>query len=101
MRAKPSAPPAPAATWRFSSTVMPASMRRPSGTSTSPRRTRSCDEIRVMSAPSKRTWPPRTGKIPASAISSVVLPAPFAPTIAHSVPSRSASETSCKTSMLP
>jgi uncharacterized membrane protein len=54
-----------------------------------------------MSVPANSTDPARAGSRPASVISSVVFPAPFAPTIAQSVPSSSAIATSWRMSMLP
>src|SRR5215470_15393547 len=44
-----------------------------------PARARRSDDQRVMSAPSNITRPPRTGKSPITALSSVVLPTPLRP----------------------
>ncbi len=62
-------------------------MRRPSGTSEMPSSTRACGGSRPISSPSNRTSPDVTGTLPATAPSSVDLPAPFAPMIASVSPS--------------
>jgi hypothetical protein len=55
----------------------------------------------VTSSPSSRTEPARFAMIAEIASSSVVFPAPFAPTMAQRVPRSSATLTSCKTSIEP
>src|SRR3954447_7512570 len=51
----------------------------------------------ATSTPSKRTHPASAGCTPARASSSVVLPAPLAPTIATSSPGSNEKDTSCRT----
>jgi len=86
---------------KFSSTVRRGNKRRPSGTSAMPRSTtRSAGRPRIE-RPSKSTSPPAGASRPASARSSVLLPAPLAPIKAtHSAASTSKS-TPCSTSTLP
>ena len=73
----------------FSSAVRLPNSLRPSGTSTTPDRARWWSGCPVMSVPSS-VMPPRHGRsAPAIVISSVVLPAPFAPTRATVSPAAS------------
>ncbi len=83
----------PPAMLRFSSTVRPGKSRLPSGTSAIPSPTRLCAGIRVMSTPSKKTVPAEGRCAPAITRSSVVLPAPLAPTRARVSPSSTLSDT--------
>ena len=55
----------------------------------------------LMSAPASLTLPDRARTIREIVSSSVVLPAPFAPTIAQSVPWRTRALTPCSTSLRP
>ena len=64
---------------RFSSTVSSAKMRRPSGTSATPRRAMSSGRRPTSDVPSSRTSPPVTGAAPMIACSVDDLPAPFGP----------------------
>ena len=64
---------------RFSRTVMPGKIPRPSGDWLSPTSTRSCAGTCVISLPSKTTRPARTFRRPDSVFIVVVLPAPLAP----------------------
>src|SRR3954447_14212370 len=72
---------------RFSRTVMPGKMPRPSGDWETPRTTRRSARSRVMSFPSNRIVPRATGRRPEIARMVVVLPAPFAPISATISPS--------------
>ena len=65
--------------WRFSITVMRGKMRRPSGAWARPRRTIACVGSRVMSSPRNSMRPCEARGLPQIDISSVDLPAPFAP----------------------
>jgi hypothetical protein len=75
-----------AAISRFSRMLSRVKMFSVCGTKPSPRRTRSCGEAPVISAPSSRTVPPITGTSPITALISVDLPAPFGPRIASVSP---------------
>src|SRR5215471_9635056 len=59
-----------------------------------PRRERRSDDSRVTSSPSNVTLPADAARSPESTLMSVVLPAPFGPTTACSLPRSSAIETS-------
>src|SRR5262249_15836116 len=61
--------------------------RRPSGTCTMPRPTRSCAGMRVRSSPVKVTLPARAARVPEITRRVVVLPAALAPTRARISPS--------------
>src|SRR5690606_23282129 len=64
---------------RFSCTVISGNTRRPSGTWDSPRETRFCGVVEVMSAPSRVMVPDVGFFSPDTERSVVVLPAPLAP----------------------
>jgi hypothetical protein len=72
---------------RFSSTVMPGKIPRPSGAWQMPSATRLSARIFVMSRPSNRIAPDAIGRRPDTARMVVVLPAPLAPTSATISPS--------------
>src|SRR6266511_2439926 len=72
---------------RFSCTVMPGKMPRPSGAWLMPRTTRRSARSFVMSSPAKRMRPDATGRMPEIARIVVDLPAPFAPIRATTSPS--------------
>jgi hypothetical protein len=63
--------------------------RRFSGTVAMPISTMRCGDSPTSSLPSKRIEPPNGRTSPAIALSSVVLPAPFAPRMATASPARS------------
>ena len=63
---------------RLSATVISANSSRRSGTRHSPCATRASTSVCVMDTPSYRTSP-RAGNSPITALSRVVLPAPFGP----------------------
>ena len=77
---------AAAPTWMFSSTVRLPKSLRPSGTRAMPREIRRYGGAAVMSEPSYRTRPDAAACAPAIVRSSVVLPAPLAPTSAVAPP---------------
>ena len=85
----------------FSVTVMPGKTPRPSGAWIRPSVTRLCALMPVMSRPSNHTEPADSGRSPESARIIVVLPAPFAPSIVTSSPSRTTMETPCSASIRP
>ena len=85
----------------MSSTDIGPNTWRPSGTWQMPERTRWSALARVMSAPPKRMLPPLTGCTPEMARSSVVLPAPLAPTSATSWPLRTSMSMPCSAWMRP
>ncbi|MCY1460239.1 hypothetical protein D9M71_777840 [compost metagenome] len=64
---------------RFSATVRSLKTRRPSGEMAMPLRMMWCVSLWVMSSPSKVIVPCFARGLPQTVISSVVLPAPFAP----------------------
>ena len=71
---------------RFSSTVSSLITPRPSGTCAMPRRTSCSTGVPRSSSPASTTWPAVGRIMPESVRSSVVLPAPLAPTTAAIVP---------------
>ena len=74
---------------------------RPCGTYPMPRRARSCDFMRVISVPLKRTVPLRGGLSPMMLRRSVVLPAPLRPSTPISPAGSSSSETLCRMWLVP
>ena len=84
------------ATVRFSSTVRPGNTRRPSGTWASPKRTRASTPSPARLRPSSRMSPWRGRMRPEMLRSSVVFPAPFAPSSATTSPARTLSSTALK-----
>ena len=86
---------------RFSSTVMPPNNCRRSGTCTRPSRTIAAVDWRRTDLPSRRMSPAATGTSPITVLSSVLLPAPFAPISATISPARTLKLTSCSTSVRP
>src|SRR3972149_5677495 len=86
---------------RWSSTGSGPKRRRPSGTSASPRRAISAVWSRVMSSPPRRTAPACLGRRPHTALTSVVLPAPFAPSSATISPGATRSDTRRRAWILP
>ena len=86
---------------RFSFTVRFKKMPRPSGAWASPRATMSCGMRRVSSSPLKRTEPALGRSMREMARRVVVLPAPFAPMSATTLPSGTSSETPRSASMTP
>jgi len=86
---------------RFSRTVMPGKHPRPSGDWLSPIFTRSYGGRLVMSLPSNRIRPARTGRRPEIVFRVVVLPAPLAPISVVIVPSSTPNEMSRIASMCP
>src|SRR5262245_24570029 len=86
---------------RFSSTLMPGKMPRPSGAWQIPSATRRSARILVMSRPSNRTAPAAIGRRPETARMVVVLPAPFAPTSATFSPSLTSRLMPCSAWMRP
>ena len=72
---------------RFFCTDIYGNRCRPSGASTSPRRTMSAVDAPVMSSPRKRMLPAAAGTMPTMALSVVDLPAPLAPTSVTMPPS--------------
>ena len=64
---------------RFSRTVIPGKIPRPSGTWEMPRSTRLCAGILLISTPSNVIDPLETGRRPEMVLRIVVLPAPLAP----------------------
>ena len=87
--------------WRFSSTVMRASIPRPSGTWTTRRRTIWCTGRPTRSSPPKRTAPWRGRTTPEIARNSVVFPAPLAPISATTAASGTARLTPCTARIFP
>src|SRR6185437_2342010 len=86
---------------RFSITVMPGKMPRPSGDWHSPRRTRRSARSLEMSSPSNRIRPLLSGRSPEMARMVVVLPAPLAPISATTSPSSMPIEMPCSASIRP
>src|SRR5215211_5224751 len=86
---------------RFSSTVMPGKMPRPSGAWQMPRMTRRSGRSRVRSLPLKRIFPEATGRRPEMARMVVVLPAPLAPMSATTSPSSTCRVMPCRAWMRP
>src|SRR5689334_4988786 len=86
---------------RFSWTVMPGKMPRPSGAWQIPRTTRRSARSREMSSPSKVIVPVDSGRMPEMTRIVVVLPAPFAPMRVTISPSSTVSEISESASMRP
>ena len=76
---------------RFSSTVMLPNSCRRSGTWTSPSRTIAAVDRRRTDLPARRISPAVTGTSPITVLSSVLLPAPFAPISATISPARTSS----------
>ena len=98
----PSAPrPARAVAIRFSRTVRLGKICRPSGTSPSPRRARSCAGRRVISAPSSMMRPPRAAISPVMAFTVVVLPMPLRPSSETASPAPMSRSTPCSTCPAP
>jgi hypothetical protein len=62
-----------------------------------PRCGRRCGGTARRSWPSKRIEPDIAGTVPESVLNSVVLPAPFGPTIETNSPAPTSIETSCST----
>ena len=67
---------------------------RPSGTCAMPSRARACDGRPAMFSPRYSIRPPAGTTPPPMALSSVVLPAPFGPTMVTNSPSPTSRETS-------
>ena len=89
------------ATSRFSRTVRPGKMRRPSGTWARPRLTRLSAELLASGSPSKRIAPDLGRCRPEMVLSKVVLPAPLAPSNATTSPWPTSSEMPCSASIAP
>ncbi len=73
----------------------------PSGTCATPQRAMSSGRRPVTSWPPTSTWPRRGRSTPLIVRSSVVLPAPFAPSTAVMVAARAEIETPCRASTPP
>src|SRR5260370_31777335 len=86
---------------RLSSTDRAGKMPRPSGTSEMPRRATRSPRMRVMSRPSKLTFPDDGRSRPPTARSSVVLPAPLGPSRATISPASTCSEASTTAAIWP
>ena len=86
---------------RFSITVMPGKIPRPSGACEMPRTTRMCAFILVMSSPSKRIDPFDGFRMPEIVFIVVDLPAPFAPIRLTISPSSTENDMSWMASMRP
>ncbi len=86
---------------RFSSTVMSANSRLPSGTCTSPRATISCGCSAWIGSPNSVTSPPRAASSPEIVLSVVDLPAPLAPISVTISPARTSQSMPLSTSSAP
>ncbi len=86
---------------RFSSTVMPGKIPRPSGAWQIPSSTRLCPGTPVMSSPANRICPAVTRRSPESVFRVVVLPAPLAPISVTISPSSTSIEIPRSASILP
>ena len=86
---------------RFSVTVMPGKIPRPSGQSTRPLRRRWSARILVTSWPSKTTDPDESPRTPERARMVEVLPAPLAPISETTSPSATCTLMPCSASILP
>src|SRR5262249_40933873 len=86
---------------RFSRTVMPGKMPRPSGDCETPRITRRSARSRVMSSPLNRMAPEAIGRSPEIARMVVDLPAPLAPINATISPSPTSRLMPCSAWMRP
>ena len=71
-------------------------MRRPCGTSPTPRRAIACEGSFSIGSPAKRMWPERGGVKPITERISVVLPTPLRPSSAVTRPLSARSETPCR-----
>ena len=87
----------PAASARFSSTVIPGALPRMGSWNSRPMtRARLCSGVRVMSFPSRRILPVSTMKLPAMALKRVDFPAPLAPIMVMKSPSATFSDRSSR-----
>lgn len=86
---------------RFSMTVIPGKIPRPSGAWLIPRTTRRSARRALMSSPSKVIEPDDSGRSPDTTRIVVVFPAPFAPIRVTTSPSFTVSEISCRAWMRP
>ena len=90
-----------AATIRFSRTVRLLKIRRPCGTSATPRDEITSGGSRVTAAPNTSTVPARGGNSPTLTFMQVDLPAPLRPSRPRSLPSPRSNETFCSTWLSP
>ena len=90
-----------AATTRFSRTDRLLKMRRPCGTSATPRAAICSGGSLVTAAPNTSTVPVRGGRSPTVTFMQVDLPAPLRPSSPSSRPSPSRNDTFCRTWLSP